>query len=169
MGYAGILSQTAGNVFSQYYKGRAASKSAEFEGKVAENNAFLAEQEARWANRATTQRLTKHFREVGQVQAKARVAFAKGGVQLSSGSPVDAAISTALQADLDAQIIQTEGDIAVYNAGLKARQFETQGQIAEFKGKEARTASAFGIGASLLKGGADAFDLWKTRKKKGIG
>lgn len=174
---AGISAATtvAGTVVSanaQASAGEAQAKGSEFQARQDARNAELAE-------RAATETEARGGREANQVRAAGRrmqgaqrVAYATSGVDVSSGSALDALADTAMMAELDAQTVKA-------NAAREARGYRAQGsqfnQQAAFAREQAgydRARAGGAVAGTILGGlgqaaaqGANAWSLWSNRNR----
>jgi len=123
MGLMGI--SIAGKAFGDYMKGQQQSQAYEY-------NAELVRQEEQIA-------LMQIGKEEVALLSTQRAAYARAGVT-QSGSPLDVALGTATEFELDKQITR-------YNAESKAR-------MLEWEAKKAKQAGTFSAGMDLLQGAA---------------
>ena len=120
-------------------RGQSAKAAANYNARIAENNAIAARQAA--AAEASRER-DRAMRLLGAQRA----AYGKGGVQMS-GSALDVAGDTAAQAELDALTI-------LYGGEARARASEADAAAQRFQGNAASRASYSQAGSSLLTGGS---------------
>lgn len=112
-------------------------------------NAAVAKQEADFQEKRTEQDLAFHREDVERIIGKQRVTGGAGGTTGSQSILLD----TLTQAELDEQMIKTEGAINVWRAKTAAKRFEESGE-------EFRTAGYIAGGSTLL-GGLSRFDYRK--------
>ena len=84
-------------------------------------------------------------RDVQKLLARQAVGFAKSGVVLSEGTPIEVLADTAAQGELDAQTI-------IYGGDIRAATLEQEARLSEARGRSALTGSFFTAGATLLTG-----------------
>jgi hypothetical protein len=109
-------------------------------------NAAIAKQEGKFQEQRTDYELDTHRREVARIIGKQRVTAGGSGVGASQSILLD----TLTQAELDEQMIKTQGAINVWRAEAQSEQF-TAG------GKDFREAGYIGAGGTIL-GGLSRFD-----------
>lgn len=134
-----------------------AKTQAETTEKIAKFNAESA------ANQAISERNRAEFMANQQRQAtrrllaRQRALYGTAGVEENFGSPLMVQADSAMQGELDAQIIKSGGQ-------ARASAFETQASIDRFRGQAARgieTAGAIQAGTTLLSGAATAYRLYQ--------
>jgi hypothetical protein len=138
-----------------------ADKSGEYNAQVAEINAERARKEADLIRRQTELRIDSVRRIASQTEGSQRAMYGASGVQAGSGSAVDVYKDTATQAALDVEIIRMEGDTKVIATEQKAQDYMNEADLSRWEGDQRSNASWLGFGASLLKGGADTYNMWK--------
>lgn len=136
-----MLAGTGLAAAGQISSGIAAGRAADFNARVAEQNAEL----ERWRS-ARDERLFR--RDARRLQGKQRAAIAKSGVT-TAGSPLEVLAETAAQAEEEALAIRFGGNVAHDRA-------KAQASLHRFEGRQRRLAGALGAGSSLLTGAARA-------------
>tara|TARA_R110002153_G_scaffold99266_4_gene234794 strand:- start:125 stop:604 length:480 start_codon:yes stop_codon:yes gene_type:complete len=144
---AAALVGGATSAFGAYSGGKAAKKAADYNSAVQRNNAIMARNKAEFdANRQ---------RSASALQRdQARVAFAKGGVELE-GTPLLVLEQSAQVAELDAQSI-------LYGGSISAAGYEAQANLSTIEGANQAQAGVFGAGSTLLTGGATTYTGYKA-------
>lgn len=133
-----VIASTAVAAYGVYQQGQAQKSSADYNAKVAEQNALIARQQA--GLRARQQDRLNRLR-LGSIRA---AAGASGGMT-GEGSVIDIIADQALQNELQKQEILYEGE-------LKARGFDASAGLSRLEGSAASTASKIGVGSTLLSG-----------------
>lgn len=118
-------------------QGNAAKSAANYNARVAENNATLARQQAA-AQEEQHRRLAR--RQLGQMRA----AYGASGVTME-GSPLDILAQSAKDAELDALNIR-------YGGELKAQGLESEAVLERYRGESAQRAGYMGAATGLLSG-----------------
>lgn len=118
-------------------QGNSAKAAAEYNARVAENNAITARQQAA-AQEEQHRRLAR--RQLGQMRA----AYGASGVTME-GSPLDILAQSAKDAELDALNIR-------YGGELKAQGLESEAVLERYRGKSAQRAGYMGAATGLLSG-----------------
>ncbi|TQV80770.1 hypothetical protein [Denitrobaculum tricleocarpae] len=139
MGPEAFLISAAVGALGAIQEARASSAASEFNAKIADNNAIIAEQNA--AADETRQR-----RAAGRQAAASRAAIGAAGVTLE-GSPMEVLEDQALEAELDALNIR-------YGGRLQASNYRSQAQLDRSAARSARTQGFLSAGSTLLRGAA---------------
>lgn len=124
---------------SSVYAGNAAGAAADYNAQMARNNA----QEAR--NQAAEEERRSRVQS-RQVIGSQRAAAGASGVQLE-GSALDSIEESAANGELDALTIRHGGQ-------AKAANYESEAQLENYKGKQARIGGYVGGASALLKSGS---------------
>ena len=147
----------AGAVFSAVGAisgGQAANRTAQYNAAIADRNAVVATQQAS-ANEEAQRKLDA--RRMGTMRA----GYGASGVT-SDGSVLDVLGDSIAEAELNALNIRYEGQLSSQGYGDSA----TSQRAA---GKNARTSGYIQAGASLLTGGAKAYDIYQRGNPKPAG
>lgn len=134
---ATAVASTAVGTVSAIQQGNAAKNAAEYNAKVAENNAIAARQQADYEERMTLQKRDR-------LLSAQRVATAASGLDLE-GSPLALMEDTAVEAELDALNIRRSGTVAEARSRSQAAADRMEGQARQ-------QAGYMSAGASLLNG-----------------
>lgn len=126
------------SAYSAVAAGENARETADYNAKVAENAARDANE--RGAIAAAEQRARTR-----QMTARQNAAMSSGGLDASTGTPLEIQTETAGMGELDALRI-------VNNAQRQAAGLNAQADLDRFKGNAARTAGYFGAAGSILGG-----------------
>ena len=160
----------AGTLFSAYGQmqtargmraaGKASMQAAEYNKKVRDRNARVAEQEADLRERAAGREVVRFRKQFDKLQARAGTAYRKSGVLATTGTPLDVLRESADEAEED---IQTLRLTAATEAGRMRQQGVNQrlaGQLTLLEGRQQKLASdisarSASIGAltTLARGG----------------
>ena len=130
----GTLAGVAGTISS----GIGAQRTAEYNAKVADNNAIAEKQRAAYEADMTRDR-------VRQTIGAQRAAGAASGLDIKAGTPVEVLGDTAKQGELDVLARLYGGDSA-------ATAFRNDATMFRAQGKAQKSASMIGAGTSLLTG-----------------
>lgn len=131
--------------------GKAQQKAAEYNAQVAEQAALAARQKAAYDEAA-------HRRELARMLSAQRAAYGASGVDVSVGTPLLVMADTVQEGELDALAIRYGGEVGA------SRQLSAA-QLSRMTGKQARTASYYQAGSSLLTGAASAATAYSTLNK----
>lgn len=139
----------------QYQSGREAKAQAESQAAWNEYNAQLAEREAAEAQEAAAYE-EKKFRKGGErLKARQRALYAKSGVVISEGSPLEKMEETASELEMEALNIRRTGQLGYQRYTAQAGLERMMGKSALLKGRARRRASYWRMGATGLSGTAD--------------
>jgi hypothetical protein len=140
-----------------------ASLAGEYNAQVAEENARRQEMDADFIRRRTEFQIDAIRRNAGQLEGTQRAGYGASGVSVASGSAVDVLKDTAAQAALDVEIIHMQGEAQVAMAKQAASDLRGQADVERWKGDRTSKGFELAAGASLLKGGADMYTMWRKR------
>ncbi len=140
--------------------GRAAMQTAEFNKKVRDRNARVADQEAKLRERVGGSEVVRFRKQFEKLQARAGTAYRKSGVIATTGTPLEVLRDNANEAEEEIQTIRLT---AATDAGRMREQGVNQrlaGQVALLEGRQQKLAydikarsAQFGALTSLAKGG----------------
>jgi len=142
---------TAVSVLGSIQQGRQESAYAEYQAKQTEADAV--------AERSAAQIHAEKIRKAARLtQGEANASLAASGVDVGSGSAALINKSIGQNAEEDALTAILEGN-------RKADRMDAQGEGYKITGQNAKTASYYNAGGSLLAGGYQIAKGWKTTKK----
>jgi multidrug efflux pump subunit AcrA (membrane-fusion protein) len=162
-----IGASSAMSGFSAYKQQEAANAQADYQAKVAENNAKTAEYEAAYAEAAAEQKAMEQRRRTQSFLSRQRAAMGASGLQVDSGTFLDIQLDTVTQGKLDEMAILHEGDLGAWRANVQAENYRSQAKL--YKGSKSdpftsglltgavgglQTAASLGVGtdSSPFKG-----------------
>lgn len=135
---------TAVSVYSSVQQGQQTEKAANFNAKVAENNALASQQQAEFdVNRIRRKNVLLAGRQ--------RAAAAKSGVELS-GSVDDVMFDSSVQGELEAMA-------ALYTGEVAANRERSGGQLSRMQGQNAKETSYYNAGGSILSGAGSSLKI----------
>lgn len=106
------------------------------------------EENAAYAEENTRLELEQFNRQAEQFQSSQRAGYAKAGVELSSGSPLEVLADTAGQIQLDRNIIRYRGDV-------EKASWLNQASMARYNSKISLISGILNMGGSLISSGAN--------------
>tara|TARA_R100001509_G_scaffold154802_2_gene116711 strand:+ start:1736 stop:2266 length:531 start_codon:yes stop_codon:yes gene_type:complete len=146
----GTVATIAGTAFSAYGQmqtargmkaaGRAAMQTAEYNKKIRDRNARVAEQEADLRERVGGREVVRFRKQFDKLQARAGTAYRKSGVLATTGTPLDVLRESADEAEEDIQTIRLT---AATDAGRMRQQGVNQrlaGQLTLLEGRQQQLA-----------------------------
>lgn len=151
VGTAMAIASAAMAAASMVAQSQAAKKQSKFNAAVARNNAIIAKQKAR-AQEAAFRKKFAFF------QGETATGFAKGGVVVNTGSPLEVLGDNAAEAELEALMIRYGGEI-------QADDFAAQAGASLAAGKGAFNSGMLAAGATILSGARKGF---KTDSPTGV-
>tara|TARA_R100000541_G_scaffold52439_1_gene60147 strand:- start:4583 stop:5026 length:444 start_codon:yes stop_codon:yes gene_type:complete len=132
--------------------GRQANAIGKFNQSIANRNAVIANQEAEAEKKLSVFNIAKFNQQFEQLQATSRVNTLKSGVELS-GTALKILQSNAEQAELQRDVIEYNGNVAVQKKLQEAQFSQMSGQLARMQGKQAQLGYYAKAGSSLLTQG----------------
>lgn len=138
----------------QYEAGKAAETQTKSQAAWNEYSARLTEREAAEAQEAAAYEEKKFRRGGERLKARQRVLYAKAGVT-PEGSPLEVMEETAAELEMDALMIRRGGQLGYQRYTAEAGLERMAGRSALLKGRAARRASYWKMGATGAKGMAD--------------
>lgn len=112
--------------FSIYQSGEQQKDLADYQEKVANNNATIAGYEATEARAASELKIKQHRLQVAQILSKQRAAMGASGIVVDEGTFLDLTLDTVSQGKLDELTLMHEGDLEVWRAEVSAFNSKTQ-------------------------------------------
>ena len=154
VGAAAAVAGAGVTAYAAHAQGQAQEEAADFNAKVAKNNAIAAEQAA--AIEAEQKR--EHYRRLMGTQ---RARQGASGVEISSGSPLLVQLDQAEQAALALSTTQ-------YGGGVRAQGFNAEAELEGFSGSQAARAGTLTAGASILTGVSSAAGAYSRRRPSSV-
>lgn len=154
-------------VMGQIQQGKAAEQQAKYNAKVQENNAILAEAQAKDAlTRGREEERSKRIASA-QMEGTQRAAFSANNVALESGSPADVLEYTAAQNELEALTIRNSAEREATGYKARANNYRSGAALSLAEGQNAKKASLYGAGASFLGGASQTASMGFKFKQAG--
>lgn len=167
---AALVTAVAGTAFSvvgAIQQGNAAKKQGEYNAQVANNNAILAERQAADAEaRGRTEERQKRL-DSSRLEGEQRATMSANNVVLGSGSAADVLEFTAGQNELEALNIRSAAERQAVGFRSEANNYRASAGLSLAEGRNAKTASFYKAGGSLLSGASQAANMGYTFKKAG--
>ncbi|MEO1192848.1 MAG: hypothetical protein AAFY02_13890 [Pseudomonadota bacterium] len=155
MGATAILGAAVGlQAIGQVTQGMQAQQAAQFNARVAENNARLQDNLALDAARRGQIEEQRSLLDAGRLRSRQAAALAANGVDISSGSPLQTLADTAALGRLDGLQVRANAEREVFSRQLAANDARVQASLNRAQGRSALTQSAFNAGGSLLTAGS---------------
>jgi len=128
---------------------RAASAAAEYNAKVAEADAIVADQNRQNAIQTAAIAAEDKRRENRRVMASIRSSYGASGASME-GSPLDVLMDSATEGELDAQRIEQEGRARGREAGMAVMGAQRSATLSRMEARNSRASGWLGAGSSLL-------------------
>ena len=141
---------TAVSVYGMYEQGQAAEATADYNAKLAENEAIAKEQQAH----AESMQMQKNKE---RLLASQRAGFAKSGAVGTEGTPLLLMAEQAGTAELD--ILNQQR-----NRAMEATALRSEADLQRFQGKSAARAGAIGAAGTALSGVGDGIGIYSNIK-----
>ena len=158
---ATILS-TAISAAGAIQQANAQADAANYQAKVQENNAKIAEFKARDAVVRGNEEQKKQRQHTAQVAAKQRAAQAANGIDTTYGSALDAAIDTAMLGELDALTVQSNSYREAYDHKIDATNERAGAELSRMEARNAKKAGFLNAAGTLVGGFGKAYGQYKS-------
>jgi len=129
---------TAMSAYGSYQQGKMQKEMNAYNAKIAMQNKIIAAEKAELNKQALRRKLRK-------VQGSTIVGYAKAGVHVAEGTPIDLFEENAILAKMDELMID-------YNADLEARGYQVKADTATFTGEAALRSAKMKAAGSLITG-----------------
>ena len=150
---AAIVTSVAGagvSAYGQYQAGQAQKEMANYNAKLAENEAIAKEQ----ATAAETQRMRS---QKERALAAQRAGYAKSGSVITEGTPLLTMAEQAGLMELDILQMQRTG-------AMSAGASKSEASLSRYSGKQAATGAMLQAGGTLLQGAGSSYGIYKAAK-----
>lgn len=143
---------------SQIAQGKQQAANAEYNAKVAEQQAQAARENAKYQQETLTQQSeyeqARIQREKQKTQATQRTLYAKSGVRLDEGSPLEVMADTAAQYEMDIAANQYNLGVGLeeirYNTDVDVSRLKSEAAYQRTQKKAYKTASYWNAGSTIL-------------------
>jgi hypothetical protein len=132
--------------------GKAQQRANEFNAQVQERNAKVAEQEAELLRKKSELDIQRFAQDFDRLQASTQQAFRYNGFVATGGTPLKVAMENARQADEEIAMRRYNAAIGQQQALESATEARMQADLNRLYGRQARTASYYQAGSTLLSG-----------------
>ena len=152
--------------YGQYQSGVAQRQQANYQSKVAKNNAIMADRAAEGArSRGSVEELQSRLR-TKQAIGTQRARSASMGVQVDTGSALDLVGDISQAGEFDALNIRYATELEAGGYTDQARQFRSDAQLRRIGGQQQEQAGLIDAGSTFLTGGGNVADKWYQYKSK---
>ena len=143
---------TSVTAYGQYQAANAANKQADYQAKVAANNAATAEMEAQYAEQQGQRNAEAQRRKTAVMVGAQRARMGASGAVVDSGSFLDLTLDTAKQGELDAMALLEEGQMQAWRSRVQGSNFMAQSNLY----KSSKMNPFMAAGGTLLSGAGQA-------------
>ncbi|UXC93131.1 hypothetical protein EGM87_22815 [Sphingobium sp. RSMS] len=139
-----------------------ANAQANYQAKVADQNAKLSAEAASRAQEATQDEALQHYRKVAQLKGQQRVAMAAGGLDVDFGNAADLTSDTNMLAREDARRIYDQGGENVRGFDIEGANYRSQAKASRQAATGALVGGAFNMATTAL-GGAQQYSKLRSQ------
>ena len=145
-----MVAATGLSIYSEIQSGKARASAYQ-------TNAEIAQMQARQAKKAGEYEVGGLKREKRRMTGRQRALYAKSGVVVSGGSPLEVMADTATEYQMDIGAQR-------YNIATQAGQYRYQSEIYKSRAKTAKQMGYMSAGKTLLTGGYGVGKVWPKKK-----
>ena len=146
------LAGAAVSAYGQMQQAKAANAQADYQSKVANNNARTAEMEAQYAEQQGQKNAEAQRRRTAVLVGAQRARMGASGAVVDSGSFLDLTLDTAHQGELDAMALLEEGQMEAWRARIQGTNYQAQGKLFGMS----KTNPYIGAAGTLISGAGQA-------------
>jgi hypothetical protein len=139
------------------YQGVAARSAARAQAAADEQNARLADEQAKDAVRRGSYEEVKLRRSMSLLEGGQRAALAASGVDVDSGSALDVQEASRLEGERDAAVLRMNAQREAWGYQAQAVNYRNAASAARASGRNAMTGAVIGAGTSLLTAASPYF------------
>lgn len=164
---AASVVSTGAQMYGQVQQGKQATAQARYQQQVAENNATIAENNAKAI--AASGRAEEQRQRIAnaQKQGEARANMGGSGLELGSGTLLDLQADQVLVGEYDALTVRDEYVTRSNNALQQAANFSSDATLFGRSAKNASSNAAWGTAGTLLSGAGKVAGKWYDYKQAG--
>lgn len=151
IGAVATVAGTALGAVGSYQEGKAQEAAYNYQAEVARQNAKIAENNAGMERQAGIEEARRQRIKTLQAVGSQKVALAANGVDVGYGSSLDLIEDTSMLGELDALMLETEGERKARNYEIQANNFLNEANLASYSARNARAAGNTAALADGLK------------------
>lgn len=148
---ATVAGTTLGSI-GAYQQGKAQEAQYNYQAQVARDNARIANNNAAMERQAGLEEARRQRVKAIQAIGNQKVALAANGVDVDYGTSLDIIEDTSMLGELDALMLETEGERKARNYEIQANNFINDANLSDFAARNARTAGTMNAIAIGVKG-----------------
>lgn len=164
---AASVVSTGLSAYGQMQQGEAAQDQANYQAKIMDRNAQIADMTAQDAERRGQIEEKQLRLKTANMIGEARSGLSSSGVVVDTGSPLDIQTDTAAWGEYDVQMQRWNTAKEVWGIKNQAANYTAQGGLYRTAGANAASAGLTGAGGSLLSGVGTVSDKWYKYNKAG--
>jgi hypothetical protein len=145
---------------ASYQSSMAKSAQAAYQAQVAQNNATIAQQDARLDIQAGETAATNQGLKTRAAVGQQKAAQGASGIDVNSGSAVDVRVGTESIGMLDALTLRSNAAKAAYAKEVEANSDTAQGQLLQSESQQEADAAPLGAFGTLLSGASSVGGNW---------
>lgn len=149
-----------------FYSAKAQKINLDLQANLADINARMAESTAQSALLQGKSEVAALTLRAGKLKGSQRVALAKGGADLGTGSAAEVAASTEIMKEIDKNTIDANAVRAAWGYRTQATNFENEALIKRASSKAISPIQA--AATTLMEGAGSVAQKWYTMKKLGM-
>lgn len=169
---AGLVAGAAGagvSALGAQQSGQASKAAYTYQAQVAQNNKIIADRNAQYALQTGETEAQIMGMKTGQNLGTAKTVQAASGLDVNSGSALEAREQIASMGSFDEMMIRSNAQRKSYAAKVEGTNQQAQADISMMAGRQAETAGNTGAFSSLLGGASSVSDKWMKFKAAGVG
>lgn len=169
IGTVASVAATGVSVMGAVQSGKQASAQMEYQSKINNNNAILADRQAEDALARGQEEERKHRIKLGLYQGQQINAFASNGVTVDSGTPLDVLGDSAETGELEALTIRNNAARESWGYRVQAGNYRSSAGLNSSAAQNAITSGYTSGFSSALAGAGSVADRWYTYNRYGSG
>lgn len=152
---------------AQKQAGAAQSNALRYQADVDRNNAIVQDRLASDAIDRGKEEERMHRIKIGQLKGQQVNAFAKNGVAIDSGTPLDVLADTAMIGELEALTIRNNAEREAYGYRVQGMNYRASAGNNDLAASTAKKSANTAAMTSVLSTAGSVSDKWYTYKKSG--
>lgn len=163
LGVAGAAASAFGTIQS----GMAAQSSANYQAKVAENNALIAQQNADYAIKAGNAKVAQEGQKSAERQAAIITGLAANGTDVNKGSALDVREGARKTGLLDEQTAANNAELQAYGYRTQKTSFEAQAGLERAQAEQAPIGAGLSAAGQLFNSASSIGLKWTNKINTG--
>lgn len=156
------------SAYGQIQQGRAAQGQYNYQAAVDRNNSILADRAKEDALKQGDIEERKTRLRTQQLKGEQRAGYAENNIDLGSETVSDVLSDTAMIGELDALTVRNNAERTAYEYQVQSDNYKSSAANNNLAGKNAKSASVFNAGTTLLGTASTVSDRWSDYQSKGV-